>query len=186
MIKYFLRIPFVQITKNFMEESMRSMSGFSKVIAGVTFLALFVIVAGLAPFNTVTDSPDDLKALIKKVVDAFNNRDLKTLEECYASKFIHHSNSEKGTERTAKDFLDGNIEDTLDYKFTATDIIVEGDKVVNRYIYEGTDKKSGKKIRMVGICISRVKNGKIVEEWEIVDKLTYIKQLGYVITPPKK
>jgi predicted ester cyclase len=36
-----------------------------------------------------------------------------------------------------------------------------------------------KKIKMKGIFISRVENGKIKETWEVADLLSVYKQLGY-------
>jgi len=68
-------------------------------------------------------------------------------------------------------------------------LIAEGDKVAGRITGYGTHEgdllgipRTGKKIRMSGMVIWRIKRGKIVEAWGVNDTLSLLQQLG--VLPP--
>lgn len=80
----------------------------------------------------------------------------------------------------------GSIHHALpDLRYKVNDIIAEGDKVVTRWLAIGTHKRtfqgvtpSQQTVQFSGITISRLKNGKIVEDWEEVDQLNFSQQFG--------
>ena len=63
-----------------------------------------------------------------------------------------------------------------DLRIRVEDQIVEGDRVVSRWTAEGTSR--GKRIRLPGITISHIADGKIVEDWTSSDNLGLLRQLG--------
>ena len=72
-----------------------------------------------------------------------------------------------------------------DHSLTIVDQIVEGDKVVTRWIATGCQNadlpgipNKGGCFKIGGITISRVFEGKIVEEWQDWDTLGLARQLG--------
>jgi len=74
-----------------------------------------------------------------------------------------------------------------DVKLTIDEQIAEGDKVVTRWSATGTHRgelfgtaPTGKQVRVQGIIVSRITNGKIVEETEVYDALGMLRQLGAV------
>jgi steroid delta-isomerase-like uncharacterized protein len=74
-----------------------------------------------------------------------------------------------------------------DLHMTVEDVIAEGEKVVQRRSYQGTHKgelfgipATGKTITVSQITISRVADGKFVEEWAETDFLGMLQQLGVV------
>ena len=76
-----------------------------------------------------------------------------------------------------------------DFKFTVEDLIAEGDKVVARWTVRGTNEGSfrgipptGKQIKGKGVTIKRISEGKVVEEWALIDLLSMMQQLGVVPT----
>lgn len=76
-----------------------------------------------------------------------------------------------------------------DIQSTAEDVIVEGDKVVERFFVTGTFKgefmgipPTGKSGGITGINIFRVANGKIVEHWGNSDDLGMMQQMGIIPT----
>ena len=82
-----------------------------------------------------------------------------------------------------------------DINVTNDEIIIMGDKTVNRWTVtatntgplqtpEGELPPTGKKIRFSGVAISRRVNEKIVEEWSYFNMLDLLLQLGFTITPP--
>ncbi len=80
----------------------------------------------------------------------------------------------------------GSIHNALpDLRFRVEDMLAERDKVVTRWIACGTHQKAfqgafptHEPVIFTGITISRVKNGKIVEDWEEVDQLNFTQQFG--------
>ena len=72
---------------------------------------------------------------------------------------------------------------------TVDDLIAEGDKVAARVTGYGTHEgellgipRTGKEIRMSGLVIWRIRNGKIVETWVQNDTMGLLQQLG--VLPP--
>ncbi len=54
-----------------------------------------------------------------------------------------------------------------DIVFTVEDQIAVGDKVVTRMTAHGTYQPTGKTTTLIGINISRIVDGRIVEEWAV-------------------
>ena len=72
-----------------------------------------------------------------------------------------------------------------DLKVTVEDIIAEGDKVSCRFTITGTHKgglmgiaPTGKQVRLAGMEVHRIVDGKAVEHWESFDQLGMMHQLG--------
>jgi len=72
----------------------------------------------------------------------------------------------------------------------AEDVIVEGDKVVERFTSGGTHDgeffgmpPTGKRGQITGINIFRIENGKVAEHWGNSDDLGLMMQLGAVPAP---
>jgi len=72
-----------------------------------------------------------------------------------------------------------------DFEMTAEDTIVEGDRVVIRVTARGTHQgefmgipPTGKRIEVPLIDISRIRDGKIVEHWGVMDSGVMMQQLG--------
>jgi len=74
-----------------------------------------------------------------------------------------------------------------DASLSIDDLVAEGNKVVSRYTFEGTHKgtfmgaaATGKKVVFKGVLIQTVAGGRIVEDWEILDELGVMTQLGAI------
>ena len=63
-----------------------------------------------------------------------------------------------------------------DLRVDVVDQVTEGDRVVSRWVAEGTNR--GRRVRLQGITISRFENGMIAEDWSISDSLSLLRQLG--------
>jgi hypothetical protein len=81
-----------------------------------------------------------------------------------------------------------------DFKYTIEDMIADGDKVVARYKFNGTQTGSyrgiaptGRKVNAYGIEIIKIDSGRIVEAWTVFDTLGMMQQIGAIPAPsPKK
>jgi predicted ester cyclase len=56
------------------------------------------------------------------------------------------------------------------------DQVAEGDRVVSRWTAEGTNR--GRAVSLKGITISRLEDGRIVEDWTVSDNLSLLRGLG--------
>ena len=74
-----------------------------------------------------------------------------------------------------------------DLHVTVEDVIAEGDKIVQRWTGRGTHQgelmgipPTGNRVSVAGITISRFKDGKVSEEWEVYDMMGMMQQLGAI------
>jgi predicted ester cyclase len=72
-----------------------------------------------------------------------------------------------------------------DFHAVIHDQIAEGDKVVTRKVFHGTQRgelmgirPTGREVQIEVIDIVRVEGGQIVEHWNVVDRLGLLQQLG--------
>jgi len=77
-----------------------------------------------------------------------------------------------------------------DIHVSLEELIAVGDRVILRYISRGTHKEewegilpTGNKIEVSGIIISRIENGKFVEDWQEMDTFGLMMQLGMELKP---
>ena len=110
-------------------------------------------------------SLEEIKALVRKGIEAMNKRDLTVLDEFMASDYVDHTNQLRGSE-DVKQFYIGAFKDFPDLRRSIEDIIAEGDKVWVRFKNTATDP-TGKKIELSTVTIYRIVNGKIVEVWSV-------------------
>jgi len=112
-------------------------------------------------------SLEENKAIIRKMVEASNKKDLaminEFIDEYMALDFVDHSSQVQGREN-AKQGYAKVLKDYPDFHRTIEDIIAEGDKVWFLEKVTGT-ASSGKKMDATALTILRIVNGKFVEGW---------------------
>lgn len=141
-------------------------------------------------FSAQGQSAEENKKVINRyLLDIINNRKLELLGEVFPEKFVRHDlNDSTDTWMTVTDQhkrLAGLIEAFPDFRYTINDIIAEGDKVVVRTFWHGTQNKtfmgvesSGNQIDNVSeIIFYRLENGKIVERWTQLDLFSLFKKM---------
>ncbi|HET7433155.1 MAG TPA: ester cyclase [Thermoanaerobaculia bacterium] len=72
-----------------------------------------------------------------------------------------------------------------DVKMEIVHLVAEGDLVSVHWRATGNsaDKKP---VDFQGISLFRMQDGKIIESWDLVDRMSMLRQLGFTITPPAK
>jgi predicted ester cyclase len=107
--------------------------------------------------------------------------DMALAPSCYAEDFADYfANSEyHGLEgvRKSTELYRALLDDLL---FEVVDQVAEDDRVANRWVLTGTNR--GRQIRVWGITVSRLRDGRIVEDWTGFDSLALIRQLGLMRT----
>jgi len=153
------------------------------------FLACCVIVC-LAGCSTVTETsakrtarsePDRIeanKALARTwFEEVINRRNLDALTDTYAADYVHHGPEGidiQGLD-AARAFAAAILEASQDRHAVVEQQVAEGDLVVTSFtssghhtgVFRGVEP-TGKLWTVKGICISRIEEGRIVEDWEIV------------------
>jgi serine phosphatase RsbU (regulator of sigma subunit)/predicted ester cyclase len=120
-------------------------------------------------------STEENKALVRRYIQAQNERNLAALEEIMAPDFVDHSIL-PGQGATREDYLQDVAEHqaaSSEARLSIEDQMAEDDKVTSRLTIRGPHDQemftgvppTGVKLEFTGIIINRVVGGKIAEEW---------------------
>ena len=122
--------------------------------------------------------------------EVWNRRDAEAIERLLAADTIVHGiTDEHGMEvrgpKAFQEFHSRYINAFPNLTIEVVDTVSEDDKIAARCIVRGKHEGDGigikatqKEANFTGICIARVKDGKIVEAWNNFDFLTMHTQLG--------
>jgi predicted ester cyclase len=107
--------------------------------------------------------------------------DMALAPSCYAEDFADHfANAEyhglEGVQRSTE--LYRALFDDL--AFEVVDQVAEDDRVASRWVLTGSNR--GRDVRLWGITLSRLRDGRIVEDWSGFDSLELLRQLGLLRT----
>jgi steroid delta-isomerase-like uncharacterized protein len=140
-------------------------------------------------------SADNNKTLVRRFFEFINKDNLAPIDEFFASTYVYHNPSMPEVKDLAgvKQFNAMAYCAFPDVQFTIEDMVGEGDKVVYRYSAPATHKgdfmgiaATDKQVTVTGIVISRVVDGKFQEDWEWMDMLGFMHQLGMVPQPAQE
>ena len=130
-------------------------------------------------------------ALIRHLYEEIDKGNEAVLEEVYAPSFVKHDAASASPSAPGlaglKDGFQRFAAAFPESEHILEDIVAAGDKVVVRVTGRGVHRgeylgvtPTGKRVRMSGIAIYRIADGKIVEEWSVSDRLTFHRQLGLI------
>ena len=111
------------------------------------------------------------KAFIRNHIEEFVNRKNSAVAyQNLASDFVDHDEpyGESVGPEPAKRMMEGVYVKYPDLHVTIEDIIAEGDKVMVRNVWRGTDSSTGKRIEFKGFVLWRLAEGKITERWATI------------------
>jgi steroid delta-isomerase-like uncharacterized protein len=139
-------------------------------------------------------STEEKKALVRRSIDLINQKDFAAVDQIYASSYVRHDpNAPQVCSREDyKQYVSLLCNIFPDLHFTLEDLVAaEEDKVVFRFKTRGTHSSpwrgmpaTGKQVGSTGIAISRVVEGKIVEDWFINDVASLAQQIGGIPASP--
>jgi steroid delta-isomerase-like uncharacterized protein len=133
-------------------------------------------------------SIEDNKALVRRWIEALNQKNLAAFDGLCAPDFVHHSPSMtvQGLE-AYKQAISGEFTAFPDMRFTIEDMLAEGDTIAVRLTGHGTHQgnlqgipPTGKQATIPGMTIYRIAGGKLAEQWESLDDLGLLQQLGVI------
>jgi steroid delta-isomerase-like uncharacterized protein len=133
---------------------------------------------------------EENKALARRWAEILNQGNFDLVEEIYAPDFVDHDptmpEDVRGPEG-AREVYSMYRSAFPDAEVTIEDQVAEGDTVATRWTGRGTHQgelmgvpPSGNRVEVMGVTISRIEGGKIVEEWDIYDALGMMQAIGAV------
>ena len=139
-------------------------------------------------------STEQNKAIVRQMVEEiFNRGNMSRADEFLAPDFVEREELPPGIPRDREGVkqLATMLRSAFpDFKATIDDIITEGDKVVIRQTWSGTQKgefmgipPTGKSVSFGVIDIIRIAGGKCVEHWGQMDSMGMMQQLGVIPAP---
>lgn len=133
---------------------------------------------------------DTNKTVVIDFIDAlFTKGDLDAVDQYLADDFVNHdpplgtTADREGMRSAAATFRTA----FPDWHSDLEQLVAEGDIVVERFTARGTHQgelfgaaATGRQVRLAGINIFGVRDGRIVERWGRLDELGLLRQLGLV------
>src|SRR5829696_575700 len=140
-------------------------------------------------------SEEENKAVIRRWIEAYNERDLEAEADVLAPGYVAHVPAAPGPLgleglEAWRQFTAPFTEAFPDLRLTVEDIAAEGDTVAARVAFHGTHRgefqgipPSDKEVAFSEITIDRVVDGKVEEHWFEMDLLGLMQQLGAIPEP---
>ena len=130
------------------------------------------------------------KAILRKMIEAFNKRDLTSLDKLIAPDYIDHYHRLRSLKKY-KQFGTVLFRAFPDWHETIEDMIAEGNKVWLRFKATGTHtgklefgkvrlSPTSKKITAMGVMAYCIVDGRIVEAWGASNLLELYEKLGII------
>ena len=138
-------------------------------------------------------STEENKATVRRYFEeVLNQGNLALVDELNAPNWVYHDPVVPDV-RTLEDYTQWftAIRSAFpDFHVTIEDMIAEGDQVVSRYTFRGTNTAdfvtpiplpaTGKQVTVTGIAIAHLGGGKVVEVLDMGDNLGLLQQLGLI------
>ena len=167
--------------------------GNALIFAVIICILSFLLPANIKDANA--ESVKNPKEITDKSLDLWNKGNMSLADELYSPDYklhlIDQVNPEIVGTEALKDYINFLRTAYPDLKLVADEVMISGNKVISLTSFSGTNtgprgdlQPTGKTVKVSGIVISRVNNGKIAEEWIYINMASVYKQLGFTITPP--
>lgn len=135
-------------------------------------------------------SVEENKAVIRKFIDAYNNRNLNVFEELVSPDYVDRTHQQQGRDKF-KQLFTLAFEGFPDWHETIQDIIAEGEWVGVKVTATGTHSgnwnlfgvpppPTGNKVTLPMVFFFRVVGGRLVEGGELDDQLDLFNKLGFI------
>ena len=133
------------------------------------------------------------KAIVRRFVEeVWNKRNLGIADEIFAADCVTHQlQSGSGIDSSPRDpeTLKKHVAEWLvsfpDLRFNVEQMVADNDRVVSQILMTGTHtgvwlgiSPTGNHVNLRMITIHRIADGKIVEDWVLVESLGFFRQLG--------
>jgi steroid delta-isomerase-like uncharacterized protein len=137
-------------------------------------------------------SADEDKAVVRRWIEAFNDRDTQAEADARAPGYVAHAPGAPGPldAEAWTQFLAAFVEAFPDLRITVEDSLSEGGMVAARNSFHGTHRgefqglpATNRQVTFSSIEVNRMVAGKVQEHWFELDQLRLLQQLGVVVIP---
>ena len=134
-------------------------------------------------------SPEDAKAAVHGWIEAFNAKDLDASFDLLAPDYVRHDANLPDVvgPQAEIEFVQGVHAAFPDLHFTVQQVVAEDGIVVMRMQARGTHQgdflgvpSTGREVSVSTVETFRVADGKLVEQWVMMDALGLLQQLGAI------
>jgi len=149
--------------------------------------------AELEKFNAQAKVEEQNKVLLSRMWEMWNKGNFEAWKQMHADEYVYYSPSNSTEVLSREETIEMGKAFFRSFPDATTSIeecIAAGDKVITRWILRGTHKgefagipATGNKVENSGIMITRIENGKVVEDKEDYDTLGMMQQLGMELKP---
>jgi predicted ester cyclase len=134
-------------------------------------------------------SAEDKEALVRACFENAAAGHFEALRGIVAADYVVHPAGARGPDGL-REMVDGYRAALSDLRVTIDQQFTDGDHVATRYRIQGIHDgelmgapATGNEVEFTGITISRGVGGRIVEEWELVDTVGLLTQVGALPEP---
>ncbi len=126
--------------------------------------------------NPAPDLEANTKLVIGHFEDFVNKKDLDAIDRNLAASFVDHDGpGGRVVDRAADRVMMAKMHQMFpDLRVVVKDAVAQGDKVVVRNLWTGTNTQSGQRVEFHGFVMWRIAAGKIVERWATVTPMQEI------------
>jgi steroid delta-isomerase-like uncharacterized protein len=135
-------------------------------------------------------SLEENKAIVRRFMDAYNERRIEIFDELVAEDYIDHAHGQTGRD-SLRTLFTMAFKAFPDWYESIEDIIAEGDRVWVLVKATGTHRgdwdvfgahlpATGRPVTLTMVFIWRIVDGQLAEGWEVDDNLEFLSQLGVV------
>ncbi len=168
-----------------MKTSLRSLTILSICIFG--FSVMFTSCS-----NPDKEKAEHVQANIKKYTNVWdeiiNHGKLEKFNESnFTKNLVMHANPDVVGIDDARAMYANYINGFSNIKFTIVDVFGQGDKLVKHWNFKGKHTRTffgipatGKDVELEGVTLVRMQEGKIAEEQDFFDNLSFMQQLGLI------
>jgi steroid delta-isomerase-like uncharacterized protein len=136
-------------------------------------------------------SAEENKQVIRRWLEAWNTNDLDAAEGLLQDDYVRHDSNLPDIvgPQAERQFVATALAAFPDLRFEAQHLVAEGDLVVSRLTAQGTHRgefmgvpASGRHVDFQAVETFRLGDGKIAEQWVVMDVFGLLQQLGAIPT----
>ncbi len=152
--------------------------------------------AELEAMKAQAEVEEQNKDLVKRMYEAWEKGDFEAYKEVVAPEYVWYLPSMSTEPKSREETIEFGKMVRIgfpDFSYSIEELYAVEDIVISLFIFRGTHEgefqgipATGNKIESSGVMISRIENGKIVEDKEEMDQLGMMMQLGMELKPKDK
>jgi len=162
---------------------------FRFLIPVIALVALVVFMTGAGRRERAKE--EQIRANVRRIIDAWNKHNLDVFDEVYAPDFVYHQSPSPDIKGLVayKQWGAALLAAYPDWHMTPREVIVEGNTHAAPWTGGGTNTgksplypfpPTGKQVTFTACCYGHWVDGTLVEQWEYVDTLGPLQQLGVI------